>query len=79
MENLASHELDKYRRNFLRVLIYYEDLNYELIEEEPLYEPVRFLSDIGGTMGLFLGASALTFVEILQLVLELILFIKHKN
>ncbi|XP_060579534.1 uncharacterized protein LOC132736423 [Ruditapes philippinarum] len=79
MEKLASHELDKYRRNFLRVLIYYEDLNFELIEEEPIYEPVRFLSDIGGTMGLFLGASALTFVEILQLVLELILFMKHKN
>ncbi|XP_060598496.1 FMRFamide-activated amiloride-sensitive sodium channel-like isoform X2 [Ruditapes philippinarum] len=79
MEKLASHELDKYRRNFLRVLIYFEDLHYELIEEEPIYEPVRFISDIGGTIGLFLGASALTFVELLQLVLELILFIKPKN
>ena len=35
---------------------------------------MRFVSDIGGAMGLFLGASLLSFVEGLQLVLELVLF-----
>ncbi|XP_060598498.1 amiloride-sensitive sodium channel subunit alpha-like [Ruditapes philippinarum] len=76
---LQNYELDYYRNNFLRVLIYYEDLNYETITEEPMYESVRFLSDIGGAMGLFLGASVLSFVEFVQLILEVFLFLKHKN
>ena len=28
----------RYRYNFLRVLVYFEDLNYEIIDQEPLYE-----------------------------------------
>lgn len=34
----------RYRNNFLRVLIYFEDLNYETITEEPMYE-VKFNFD----------------------------------
>lgn len=44
-----------------------------------LFQSVRFLSDIGGAMGLFLGASVLSFVEAVQLILEIFLYIKHKG
>ncbi|XP_060588552.1 degenerin unc-8-like [Ruditapes philippinarum] len=75
VDNLSFEDYDKYRQNFLRVIIYFEDLNYETISQEPLYESVRFLSDIGGAMGLFLGASVLSLVEVLQLLLEIVLYI----
>ncbi|KAL5016079.1 hypothetical protein ScPMuIL_005668 [Solemya velum] len=70
-----SFNPDKYLSNFLKVIIYYEDLNYETIEEEPLYDTTRFVSDIGGTLGLFMGASLLSAVEVLQLIVEFTLLI----
>ncbi|XP_045176271.2 FMRFamide-activated amiloride-sensitive sodium channel-like [Mercenaria mercenaria] len=64
---------ERYKNNFVRVLIYFEDLNYEKITEEPFYTPVRFVSDIGGAAGLFMGISLLSFFEVLQLILEIVL------
>jgi len=64
---------------FVAVNVYFEDLNYELMEEEPLYGPVRFLSDIGGTMGLFTGASVLTYCEIFHVMLEIGIFCFKKR
>jgi amiloride-sensitive sodium channel subunit alpha/amiloride-sensitive sodium channel subunit gamma len=64
--------------NFLAVVIYFEDLDYEVIIEEQLYNTLRFLSDIGGAMGLYIGASVLTYVELLQLALEVFLLCKRK-
>ncbi|KAL4239590.1 amiloride-sensitive sodium channel [Mactra antiquata] len=78
LDNLSYYETTSIRNNFVRALIYFEDLNYEQITEEPLYEGVRFLSDIGGAMGLFLGASVLSMVEVAQLVLEIFLHLRHK-
>jgi hypothetical protein len=35
------------RKNFVKVLVYFEDLNYELIEEEPEIEVnMMFVSDL---------------------------------
>lgn len=67
-----------FRDNFLKTVIYYEDLNFEEISEEPLYDGFRFLSDIGGTLGLFLGASILSFVELVQLMVEILNYFRHK-
>nr|XP_019920401.2 amiloride-sensitive sodium channel subunit alpha [Crassostrea gigas] len=64
--------------NFLKTVIYYEDLNFEEISEEPLYDGFRFLSDIGGTLGLFLGASILSFVELVQLMVEILYYFRYK-
>ena len=48
---------------------------------EFLYVPFQvfhFLSDIGGTLGLFLGASLMSFVEIVQLILEILNYFRNK-
>ncbi|XP_061175624.1 FMRFamide-activated amiloride-sensitive sodium channel-like [Saccostrea echinata] len=64
--------------NFLKTVIYYEDLNYEKITEEPLYDGFQLISDIGGALGLFMGASILSFVEVLQFIIELLNFLLKK-
>ncbi|XP_060606460.1 degenerin mec-10-like [Ruditapes philippinarum] len=75
---VTDEDLDQIAPNFLAVYIYFEDLNYETISEEPLYNTIRFLSDIGGAMGLYMGASVLTYVELLQVALEVFLLVKRK-
>ncbi|XP_060072201.1 degenerin mec-10-like [Ylistrum balloti] len=56
--------------NFLAVNIYFEDVNYEVITESAKYDEFQVLASIGGNLGLFVGASVLSFVEVIHVVLE---------
>lgn len=57
-------------RSFLSLHIYYEDLKYTLISQSPKMQVYDLVSNIGGTLGLFLGMSFLSFVEIFEVFLE---------
>uniref|UniRef100_A0A3P9PHB3 Acid-sensing (proton-gated) ion channel family member 4a n=1 Tax=Poecilia reticulata TaxID=8081 RepID=A0A3P9PHB3_POERE len=61
--------------NFLVLDIFFEALNYETIEQKKAYDVAGLLGDIGGQMGLFIGASILTVLEILDYIYELM---KHR-
>ncbi|XP_051998599.1 acid-sensing ion channel 4-A [Xyrauchen texanus] len=63
------------RDNFLVLDVFFEALNYETIEQKKAYDVAGLLGDIGGQMGLFIGASVLTILEILDYVYEVI---KHR-
>ncbi|KAK3096142.1 hypothetical protein FSP39_023666 [Pinctada imbricata] len=56
---------------FLKLVVYYEDLNYESIEERPEIEVAQFVSDIGGAFGLWIGLSILSVFELFQLCVEM--------
>ncbi|KAM8966259.1 acid-sensing ion channel 1C-like [Pelodytes ibericus] len=56
--------------NILVMDIFFEALNYETIEQKKAYEVAGLLGDIGGQMGLFIGASILTILEILDYLYE---------
>ncbi|XP_049718428.1 acid-sensing ion channel 3 [Elephas maximus indicus] len=56
--------------NMLVLDIFFEALNYELVEQKKAYEVSDLLGDIGGQMGLFIGASLLTILEILDYLFE---------
>ncbi|XP_021358354.1 degenerin-like protein unc-105 isoform X2 [Mizuhopecten yessoensis] len=58
--------------NFLKLDLYFEELSYEHVGEVPAYDSVQFLSDIGGTVGLFVGASVLSGVELIQILVDCI-------
>ncbi|XP_060543839.1 acid-sensing ion channel 4 isoform X2 [Pantherophis guttatus] len=60
------------RENFLVLDIFFEALNYEAIEQKKAYNLAGLLGDIGGQMGLFIGASVLTILEILDYICEVI-------
>ncbi|CAI9160866.1 unnamed protein product [Rangifer tarandus platyrhynchus] len=56
--------------NVLALDIFFEALNYEVVEQKKAYEMSELLGDIGGQMGLFIGASLLTILEILDYLCE---------
>ncbi|KAM6934673.1 acid-sensing ion channel 4-A isoform 3-T3 [Xenentodon cancila] len=64
---------DYIRDNFLVLDIFFEALNYETIEQKKAYDVAGLIGDIGGQMGLFVGASILTVLEILDYIYEIIM------
>lgn len=59
-------DVGSYRKNVLKVQVFYEELNVETITEERSYELADFASDIGGQLGLWIGFSVLTIAEFLE-------------
>ena len=50
----------------MQVNIFYQALSYEEIEQNIAFEFLSLLSEIGGFLGLLLGASALTVFELVD-------------
>jgi hypothetical protein len=62
-------------RTFFALRVYYEDLKYTLIRQKPKIELFGLISNVGGTLGLFLGFSFISLLELFEIVAELV-FIK---
>ena len=45
----------------------FKDLTYDEVSEELAYDTIALLCDIGGTLGLLLGASVLTIFELIEI------------
>ncbi|CAH1773933.1 unnamed protein product [Owenia fusiformis] len=61
------------QKNFLRLNIYFEDLQVEETSQEADYPITQVISDIGGNMGFYVGVSVITLVEFLSLIGALLL------
>jgi hypothetical protein len=55
-----------------KVFVFYEALKYTEISSDPKWEVVDLIANIGGTLGLFLGVSVLSFVEFIELAYQMI-------
>ncbi|XP_060578294.1 amiloride-sensitive sodium channel subunit beta-like isoform X2 [Ruditapes philippinarum] len=73
------NDQNKINNNFLKLNIYYEDLNYENITQVPEIEVQQFLSDVGGAIGLWIGLSILSLCELVQLFVECCDYGIHKT
>ncbi|XP_043925856.1 amiloride-sensitive sodium channel subunit gamma-like [Protopterus annectens] len=62
------------RDNLIKVVVYYQQLNYELIEEIPSVRAVDLISSIGGLVGLWIGVSVCTVAEFIELCINILLF-----
>ena len=62
----------------LRIVIYSENFDYEYIWESESMQLVSVIANIGGTLGLFLGVSVLSFCEIFEILFEYFFFLKSK-
>ena len=60
-------------KRFYSINVYYEDLKYTLISQKPKIELFGLVSNIGGLFSLFLGFSLGSFLELFEVLIELIL------
>lgn len=60
---------DLLRRSVLSFRIYFEKLSLDVTTETPSMTIVNLFSNIGGTLGLFLGMSLLSIVELIELII----------
>ena len=63
---LIRNVLTNFRENFIQVDIFYPELSYEEIEQNIAFEFLSLLGEIGGFLGLLLGASVLTVCELVD-------------
>ncbi len=64
-----SNELtfENLRQSVCRIVLFYERLQDVLITESPKIQIVNLISNIGGVIGLFLGLSFASFVELIEI------------
>jgi len=62
---------EEVNQHFVALYVYYKDLKYTLISQDPKTETFNFISNIGGILGLFLGISFLSFVEVFEIFFEI--------
>ena len=62
-------------RNFLKVNIYFSELAFEQVKEMPEWTNQKLVSDIGGQMGIWIGASLFS---VLELIIFLFYFLKSR-
>lgn len=55
------------------VFIGFDKLRYQKLANKPLFEIMDIFANVGGTIGLFLGFSILSFVELLDLIHNVVL------
>ena len=59
-------------RSFFTIMAYYEELKYTLSVQRPKMELFDLISNVGGTFGLFLGMGLMSFIEVFEIILEVI-------
>jgi hypothetical protein len=61
-----------FTKTFFSINVYFSDLKYTLITQQPKYEIFDLISNVGGILGLFLGISFISFLEIFEVFAEFI-------
>ena len=67
------------KRSFAYFFVAYDSLTYSYSSESPSMDAVALLANLGGTLGLFMGISALTICEIFEIFFELYIIKATKN
>ena len=70
---------EEVNRHYIGLRVYYKDLKYTLVTQQPKTEVFNFVSNIGGIFGLFLGISFLSFIETIEILSEIFLIIISSN
>ena len=75
LKNNQTEMVENIPKSVVRVVIFFEHLSNQLIEEIPTMTFVNVISNFGGMLGLFMGMSYLSFLEIFEIIYELILIV----
>ena len=69
---------DELMDELVKVNVYWNSLKYEYISEYPAMTITSLLGGLGGTLGLFLGFSVLSFFEIIEFVVNCCTALKNR-
>lgn len=69
----SNMTIEELRSNILSINVHYASLSYQSFSEVEKTSVVDLVAGIGGTLGLFLGVSFLSFIELFDLILCLLL------
>nr|XP_006813343.1 PREDICTED: degenerin mec-10-like [Saccoglossus kowalevskii] len=64
--------------NMVKIDIYYNELNYEYIQEQIAYDNGDVVSDLGGQVGLWLGVSVITCCEFIEFMIDVCILLWKK-
>ncbi len=67
------------KESILSFTVNYNSLSYTYIEEQPSFTFSQFVGNLGGQLGLCIGISLLSFVEVLELISELCILFYYKK
>ncbi len=70
--NLVNMSDEEVGKRVLSLYVFYEDLKFTQITQIAKTTSTDLVSKVGGTLGLFLGLSLLSFIEIFELLLEIL-------
>ena len=71
--------LDDLRESMVQFSVYYTDFYYTKISQIPKEHIVDLVSNFGGLFGLFIGMSFLSFGELIELLVEVLIILCEKN
>ncbi|XP_052067261.1 uncharacterized protein LOC127706646 [Mytilus californianus] len=66
------------KTNFLPIDIFFRELSYMEIKQQEAYDVWAFFCDVGGALGLFVGASAVTLFEFMDCLVHVVLTLCKK-
>jgi len=65
---------DDVQKSFYSLIIYYKDLKYTLLKDEPSMILADLISNIGGLLGVFIGYSFVSFIEFFEILIAFSLY-----
>ena len=74
----ATFTFDEYKQSMLFLFVYYPTMQYTEIRQAPKTSLVDLVSNLGGVIGVFLGFSVFSLVEIVELFLQVVLISINK-
>ena len=72
--NLTHTNAEDIRNNMINLKVFYPDLQTTTIKQNRAYTPYELISNLGGQLGLFLGASLISLSEIIEFILKSLIY-----
>ena len=76
-KTMSAPTFNSLEKTILMVNVYYDELFYTNIDDEPKLPFENFIALVGGHLGLFLGMSILSLIEIVEIIFLIVFPILH--
>ena len=68
----SNYDIDSYQDFYYSLNFYYSSTEYTYISQSPQMTLINLLSNMGGSLGMFLGMSVFSLIELLEIIIKFI-------